>query len=98
MPDYFSPGMHLYLEHLVDWEVLLTLQRGTTVDVKAEVGSYRTILETAAALAESFEAPCRENWAAPAELTPDGGAQPPAHLRAAYEKLCESGFVCLSVG
>ncbi len=97
MPDYFAPGMHLYLDRLVDWDVLLTLRQGSAVDAEAEVGSYRTILETAAALAESFEAPARENWAAPAELTPDGGAQPPAHIHSAYDKLRESGFVCLSV-
>jgi alkylation response protein AidB-like acyl-CoA dehydrogenase len=97
MSDYFAPGMHLYLERLVDWDLLLTLQRGVAVDVEAEVGSYRTILETAAAVTESLEAPCRESWAAPAELTPDGGARPPAHLRSAYDKLRESGFVCLSV-
>ena len=97
MADYFAPGMHLYLDRLVDWDALLTLQRGSAVDAEAEVGSYRTILETAAALAESFEAPARENWAAPAELTSDGGAQPPAHIRSAYDKLRESGFVCLSV-
>ncbi len=97
MPDYFAPGMHLYLERLVHWDALLTFRRGAAVDREAEVGSYRTILETAAALAESLEAPARENWAAPAELTPDGGAQPPAHIRSAYDKLRESGFVCLSV-
>jgi alkylation response protein AidB-like acyl-CoA dehydrogenase len=97
MPAYFSPGMHLYLERLVDWDALLTLRRGAAVEVKAEVDSYGTILETAAALAESFEGPCRENWAATAELTPDGGAQAPAHIRSAYDKLRESGFVCLSV-
>jgi hypothetical protein len=55
MSDYFAPGMHLYLERLVDWDLLLTLQRGAAVDVEAEVGSYRTILETAAAVTESLE-------------------------------------------
>jgi alkylation response protein AidB-like acyl-CoA dehydrogenase len=89
--------MQLYLDHLVDWDTLLTLRRGAGVDVETEVASYRTVLETAAALAASFEAPCRENWATPAELTPDGGAQPPAHLRGAYDKLRDSGFLCLSV-
>ncbi len=96
MPDYLSPGMQLYLERLVDWDALLKLQRGDSVDVQAEVASYRTILETAAALAESFEAPARENWAAPAELTPDGGARPPAHIRSAFATLRENGFLCLS--
>ena len=57
MPDYFAPGMHLYLDRLVDWNALLPPQRGSAVDAEAEVGSYRTILETAAALAESFDAP-----------------------------------------
>ncbi len=97
MSDYFTPGMHLYVDRLVDWDTLLTLGRGAGVDPEAEVASYRTILETAAALAESFEAPCREHWAATAELTADGGAQPPAHLREAYDNLRESGFLCLSV-
>ncbi len=98
MPDYFAPGMHLYLERQVDWDALLTLRRGAGVDVEAEVASYRTILETAAGCPHrELRSTGPKNWAAPAELTPDGGAQPPAHLRAAYEALRDSGFLCLSV-
>jgi len=97
MPDYFGSGMRLYLERLVDWEALLTQRKGEPVDTEAEVGAFRTILETAAALAESFEAPARSDWAAEAELTPDGGADSPPHIRAAYEQLRESGLVCLPV-
>ncbi|MEN8181045.1 MAG: acyl-CoA dehydrogenase family protein [Myxococcota bacterium] len=97
MTDYFNPAMRLYLDRLVDWEGLLTLRRGGPMDVEAEVGAFRTILETAGALAESFERPGREGWFAEAELTPDGGAVPPLHIRQAYEKLRESGLVCLPV-
>ena len=65
--------------------------------MEAEVGAYRTILETCASLAADFEKPARENWAVEAELTPDGGAEPPAHMREAYEKLREAGLVSLPV-
>jgi alkylation response protein AidB-like acyl-CoA dehydrogenase len=97
MPDYFGSGMRLYLERLVDWETLLTQRKGEPVDAEAEVGAFRTILETVAALAESFEAPARSDWAVEAELTPDGGADSPPHIRASYERLRESGLVCLPV-
>ncbi|MDH3519044.1 MAG: acyl-CoA dehydrogenase family protein [Myxococcales bacterium] len=97
MPDFFVPGMRLYLDELIDWQGLLTLRQGDGVDVEAEVGAYRTILETAAALAESFQPAAREHWAAEAELTPDGGAVSPPHIRDAYDKLREAGLVSLSV-
>jgi hypothetical protein len=96
--DYFGAGMRLYVDRLMDWEPLLTLRGGESIDVEAEVGAYRTILETTAALAADFEKPARENWSAEAELTPDGGAQPPAHMREAYAKLQEAGLVSLPVG
>jgi hypothetical protein len=96
--DYFGAGMRLYVDRLMDWEPLLTLRSGEAVDVEAEIGAYRTILETAAALASEFEKPARENWSAEAELTPDGGAVPPAHMRAAYDRLRESGLVSLQTG
>jgi len=96
--DYFNGGMRLYVDRLVDWEALLTLRGGEGLDVEAEVGAYRTILETVASLAEDFEQPARENWSAEAELTPDGGAAPPAHIRDAYAKLREAGLVSLPVG
>jgi len=95
--DYFAAGMSLYLEHLVDWEKLLHLWRGTKVDVESEVSAYRTILETAASLAQSFEADSRKHWSAEAELSSDGGATSPPHICAAYEKLREAGLVSLSV-
>lgn len=98
MADFFSPGMRLYLEKLVDWEFLLALRQGDDVDVEAEVGAYRTILETTASLAESFQPAAREHWADEAELTEDGGAISPPHIRAAYEKLREAGLVSLAVG
>ncbi len=97
MKDYFGAGMRLYVDRLMDWEPLLTLRSGESVDVAAEVGAYRTILETVAALAADFEKPARENWSAEAELTPDGGAAPPAHMREAYAQLQEAGLVSLPV-
>ncbi len=97
MPDYFGAGMRLYLDQLVDWDAWLRLQRGDAVDVAAELGAYRTILETTASLAESFEAPARKNWAAEANLTEDGGAESPPHIRAAYDELRTAGLICLPV-
>jgi len=97
MTDYYNSGMRLYLDHLVDWKTLLEIRSGGTVDVDAEVGAYRTILETAAALAASFEPEARKNWAALAELTPDGGAQSPPHIRRAYDQLREAGLISLTV-
>jgi alkylation response protein AidB-like acyl-CoA dehydrogenase len=95
--DYFNSGMRLYLDHLIDWEGILTLRRGEAVDAKAEVDSFRLVLETVAGLAESFERPAREHWADEAELTADGGAEPPPHMREAYQKLREAGLVSLPV-
>jgi hypothetical protein len=97
MPDFFVPGMRLYLEKMIDWQTLLTLRRGGDVDVAAEVGAFRTVLETTASLAESFEARARENWHAEATLTADGGATSPPHIRAAYDELREAGLVSLPV-
>jgi alkylation response protein AidB-like acyl-CoA dehydrogenase len=90
--------MRLYLDELVDWKVLLTLRQGASADVEAEVGAYRTILETTAAMAESFQPAAREHWSDEAQLTPDGGAESPPHIRAAYEKLREAGLLSLAVG
>jgi alkylation response protein AidB-like acyl-CoA dehydrogenase len=95
--DYFNDGMRLYLDRLIDWEALLTLRDGESVDVDAEVGAYRTILETAAALAASFEPEARKNWAAEAKLTADGGAESPPHIRHAYDQLREAGLIALTV-
>jgi alkylation response protein AidB-like acyl-CoA dehydrogenase len=89
--------MRLYLEKLVDWEQLLSLKRGESADVESEVGAYRTVLETAAQIAESFEPAARANWHVEAQLTPDGDAQSPPHIVAAYEKLREAGLICLPV-
>lgn len=97
MGNYFTPSMRLYLEKLVDWEEILRLRDGADPDVEAEVGAFRTVLETTAALAESFERRAREQWHAEAELTEDGGARPPAHIREAYEQLREAGLVSLMV-
>ena len=97
MTDYFGTGMRLYIDHLIDWEDLLRLRDGEAVDVEAEIGAYRTILETTAALAAEFEEPARKNWAAEAELTADDGADPPPHMREAYAKLREAGLVSLPV-
>ena len=98
MPDFFVPGMRLYLDQLVDWESLLTLRQGESVDVEAEVGAYRTVLETTAALAESFQPAAREHWSDEAQLTSDGGAESAPHIQAAYEQLREAGLVSLAVG
>jgi len=98
LADYFNSGMRLYLDQLVDWKELLEIRSGGTPDVDAEVGAYRTILETAAALAASFESEARKNWAAEAELTPDGGAQSPPHILQAYDQLREAGLVSMTVG
>jgi alkylation response protein AidB-like acyl-CoA dehydrogenase len=97
MGNYFAPSMRLYLERLVDWQEILRLRDGASPDVEAEIGAFRTVLETTAALAESFERRAREQWNAEAELTEDGGAQPPAHIREAYEQLREAGLVSLMV-
>jgi alkylation response protein AidB-like acyl-CoA dehydrogenase len=97
MPDFFGPGMRLYLDRLIEWDPMLGLRQADDVDVESEVGAYRTILETAAALAESFQAEAREHWSEEAVLTPDGGATSPPHILNAYEKLREAGLVCLTV-
>ncbi|HME70535.1 MAG TPA: acyl-CoA dehydrogenase family protein [Myxococcota bacterium] len=97
MNAYFDATMRLYLEKLIDWDSLLRLLREGKVEREAEVGAYRSVLETVAALASTFERPAREAWDAAAELTPDGGARPPAHIRKAYDALRENGLVALPV-
>ncbi len=97
MSDYFSAAMRLYLDHVVDWEPLLTLRRGETVDIEAETGAFRTILETAAQLASGFEEDARKHWHEEASLTEDGGATSPPHIRKAYDVLREAGLVSLPV-
>jgi len=94
---YLIPTMSLYLERLADWQTLLPLRNGEDVDPEAEAGAYQTVLATVADLAESFEERAHECWSDEAELTEDGGAQPPAHIRDAYEKLRENGLICLVV-
>jgi alkylation response protein AidB-like acyl-CoA dehydrogenase len=95
--DYFAPTMRLYVEKLVDWGTLLRRKTGEPPEVESEVGAYRGVLETTAALAASFERPARENWHLEAQLTEDGGAEPPAHIRKAYDALREAGLITLSV-
>ena len=97
MQSYYTPTMRLYVDDLVDWERLLELRRGGSPDVASEVGAYRSVLETAAQLAESFERGAREHWQEEAERTADGGAQPPRHIRDAYQTLREAGLVSLIV-
>lgn len=97
MADYFGGAMRLYLERLVDWEALLRLRRGAAFDLDAETGAFRSVLETAASLAESFEEEARRNWHAEASLTEDGGATSPPHIRRAYDALREAGLLSLSV-
>jgi alkylation response protein AidB-like acyl-CoA dehydrogenase len=96
MSDYFGPAMRLYVDKLVDWEELLTLRRDGAVDVEAEVGAFRSVLETAASLTQSFEEEARAHWHEEASLTEDGGATSPPHIRRAYDRLREAGLVCLS--
>lgn len=97
MSDFYTPSMRLYVDKLVDWEAYLRLLDGGTPDVASEVGAFRTVLETTAQLVEGFERPAREHWHAEAELTPDGGARSPAHIRDAYEQLKQAGLVSLMV-
>jgi len=97
MSDYLSDVMRLHLERLIDWEGVLALRRGEPVDRDAEVGAFRTVLETVASLAAGFERPAREHWSAEAELTPDGGARPPQHIRDAYDALRDAGLVALPI-
>ncbi|HKJ23348.1 MAG TPA: acyl-CoA dehydrogenase family protein [Myxococcota bacterium] len=97
MSSYRIPTMSLYVDRLVDWPALLSLRSGEGVDAAAEVGAYGTVLDTVAELAEGFETRAREHWSDEAELTEDGGARPPAHIREAYEQLRENGLICLAV-
>jgi alkylation response protein AidB-like acyl-CoA dehydrogenase len=89
--------MDLYLDRLVDWPALLTLRNGEASDPAADVAAYRTVLETLAEVASSFEERARERWSDEAELTEDGGARPPEHIRDAYEVLRENGLICLMI-
>ncbi len=97
MNDYLAPTMRLYLEKLIDWGTLLERKGAVAPDLDAEIGAYRGVLETVAALAQGFERPAREYWHREAELTDDGGAEPPAHIREAYEALREAGLITLAV-
>ena len=98
MSDYFGAAMRLTLEHLVDWETLLAHRRGERIDVAAELGAFTTLLETAAGLAQGFEAEARAHWHAEAALTEDAGATSPPHIRRAYDALRAAGLTAPSVG
>jgi alkylation response protein AidB-like acyl-CoA dehydrogenase len=95
--DYFGAARRLYLDRMVDWEYLLDLLRAEPADAAAEVGAFRSALETAAELVAGFEAEARKSWRAEAELTEDGGAASPPHIRRAYDALREAGLVSLTV-
>jgi alkylation response protein AidB-like acyl-CoA dehydrogenase len=97
MGDYFGAARRLYLDRMVDWEYLLDLLRAGPADAETEVGAFRSVLETAAELVAGFEAEARKGWHAEAELTEDGGAASPPHIRRAYEALREAGLVSLTV-
>ena len=97
MTDYFGPSMRLYIDELVDWNGYLRLRSGGAADVESEVSAFRSVLETTASLAQSFERRARESWEAEAELTEDGGARPPQHIRDAYDELRTAGLVSLGV-
>jgi hypothetical protein len=97
LASYLTEGMRLYLDRLVDWQTLLRLWKGDGVDVEAEVGAYRTMLETTAAIAEELAPECRRLWAEEGMLTEDGGAMSPPHIRAGYDRLREAGLVSLTV-
>jgi alkylation response protein AidB-like acyl-CoA dehydrogenase len=97
MGDYFGAARRLYLDRMVDWEYLLDLRRAEPADAAAEVGAFRSVLETAAELVAGFEAEARTRWHAEAELTEDGGAASPPHIRRAYQALREAGLVSLTV-
>jgi len=97
MSDYLSDVMRLHLERLVDWEAVLSLRHDAPVDREAEVGAFRTVLETVASLAAGFERRARQRWSDEAELTPDGGARAPQHIRDAYDALREAGLVALPI-
>ncbi len=97
MLDYYNSAMRLYVDRLVDWETILTLRRGQAVDTASEKEAFGLVLETVAGLAQGFERPAREHWIEEAALTKDGGAEPPAHIREAYEKLREAGLICLPI-
>jgi alkylation response protein AidB-like acyl-CoA dehydrogenase len=95
--DFYNASMRFYVENMIDWQRLLELRGGDDVDPDAEVGAYRSILETAGELSASFQAEARAHWAEEATLTKDGGATSPPHIVAAYEKLREAGLVSTTV-
>ena len=97
MADFYNASMRFYVEHMVDWQRLLELRGGDDVDPDAEVGAYRSILETAGELAASFQPEARAHWSEEATLTSDGGATSPPHIVAAYEKLRAAGLVSTTV-
>ena len=97
MSSYYTPTMRLYVDALVDWDAALRLRSGGSAGLAAEVDAFRDVLETTARVAASFERSAREHWADEAELTSEGGAEPPRHIRDAYAQLRQAGLVSLSV-
>ena len=97
MADFYNASMRFYVDHMIDWSRLLELRRGDDVDPDAEVGAFRSILETAGELAASFQAQARAHWSEEATLTKDGGATSPPHIVAAYEELRAAGLVSTTV-
>lgn len=96
MRNYLHEGMLLYLDKLVDWDAYYRGTKGEGVDVQAEVGALRSILETAAEICAAHEPVARERWAETARLQ-NGEVVLPSHIQATYDKLREAGLTTLTV-
>src|SRR5262245_14834275 len=91
MRSYLHEGMLLYLDKLVDWDAYFRGTKGEGVDVQAEVGALRSILETVAEICAEHEPLAREHWDEEARLE-NGEVVLPRHIQDAYDKLREAGL------
>ena len=97
MTDYFTPTMRLYLDRLVDWEGTCALRRRRRPTSTRRSGPTGPCSRRRRSSPRASSAARASTGTAEAELTPDGGAQPPAHIRDAYDQLREAGLVSLPV-
>ena len=96
MAAYLHDSVLLYLEKLVDWDDYFARRKGDAIDVAAERGALRSLLETCAEICAKIEPESRAGWWEAARLE-NGEVVHPDHVRHGYEHLRDAGLVSVGV-
>ncbi len=96
MSAYLGDAVLLYLQELIDWEAYFNWRKGGSVDVEAEQGALRDVLEAGAQICEEQEPALRAGWYESASLK-DGVVEYPSHIEETLAKLREAGLISFGV-